>query len=90
MGTRTLETTVTQKGQVTIPLQVREALGIKARDKVRFELEGDTVRLRRAPSRILAGYGSVIPRHRPEDFRAVRAEVEHTIAADVARDGGEA
>jgi AbrB family looped-hinge helix DNA binding protein len=76
-----VETTVTQKGQVTIPLAVRKQLGIKPRDKVRFEVEGDIVRLRRATSPILAGYGSVKPRRRPEDFRAVREEVEQAIAA---------
>lgn len=30
---------VTQKGQVTIPLEVRRALGIVAGSEVRFELE---------------------------------------------------
>lgn len=36
---------VTQKGQVTIPLEVRKALGIQAGSDVRFELDDDGARL---------------------------------------------
>ena len=36
---------VTQKGQVTIPLEVRQALGIRPGSDVRFELDGDGARL---------------------------------------------
>lgn len=36
---------VTQKGQVTIPIAVREALGIHTGSDVEFELDGDGARL---------------------------------------------
>ena len=36
---------VTQKGQVTIPQHVREALGIRPGSQVGFELDGDGARL---------------------------------------------
>ncbi len=36
---------VTQKGQVTIPLAVRRALGIQAGSDVEFRLESDGARL---------------------------------------------
>jgi len=36
---------VTQKGQVTIPLPVREALGIRPGSEVRFELDREGARL---------------------------------------------
>jgi AbrB family looped-hinge helix DNA binding protein len=36
---------VTQKGQVTIPLEVRRALGISPGTEVRFELGDGTARL---------------------------------------------
>ena len=36
---------VTQKGQVTIPQDVREALGIRPGSEVAFELEGEGARL---------------------------------------------
>jgi antitoxin PrlF len=36
---------VTQKGQVTIPLEVRRALGIRPGSSVRFQLDGEGARL---------------------------------------------
>jgi AbrB family looped-hinge helix DNA binding protein len=36
---------VTQKGQVTIPLNVRQALGIHPGTEVRFQLDGNGARL---------------------------------------------
>ena len=36
---------VTSKGQVTIPQHIREQLGIQPGSEVRFELDGDAVRL---------------------------------------------
>lgn len=63
-----LESTVTQKGQVTIPAAIR--------DRVRFEVEDGMVRLRRVTSKILAGYGSVTPNQQPEDFQSLRDEFE--------------
>ena len=36
---------VTQKGQVTIPLEVRKALGIQAGSDVRFQLDDTGARL---------------------------------------------
>jgi AbrB family looped-hinge helix DNA binding protein len=36
---------VTQKGQVTIPLSVREALGIRPGSEIRFELDRKGARL---------------------------------------------
>ncbi|MBI4322083.1 MAG: AbrB/MazE/SpoVT family DNA-binding domain-containing protein [Chloroflexi bacterium] len=80
---RQLETTLTRKGQVTIPLEIRSRLGLKPRDKIRFEMEGDAVRLRAAPSKVLEGYGAVKPRKRPENWKQVREEIEQAIAEEV-------
>ena len=38
---------VTSKGQVTIPLSIREQLGIQPGSEVEFELDGETARLRK-------------------------------------------
>ena len=35
-----ISTTVTKKGQVTIPKEIREALGVKEQDKMVFFLKG--------------------------------------------------
>jgi AbrB family looped-hinge helix DNA binding protein len=86
---RTPKTTValSQKGQVTIPKQVRDALGLKPADRVTFELRDDVAVLRPAGRSIFEYYGSVKPRRRPERFEKVREEVSRAISEDVAREG---
>lgn len=41
---------VTSKGQVTVPVAVRRALGIEEGDTVIFRVDGDGARMQRAPS----------------------------------------
>lgn len=79
-----LETKLTQKGQVTIPAAIRARLGLKPKDVVRFEIEGNEVKLKPATSRLLPGFGAVTPKEKPENWRKVRAEVEEAIADEVA------
>ena len=40
-----VESGVTSKGQTTLPKAVREALGVQPGDRVRYIIEGDTVRI---------------------------------------------
>ena len=47
-----LESTLTSKGQTTLPKAVREALGLKSGDRLRYFISGDTVRLVRPKSLI--------------------------------------
>ncbi len=42
---------ITSKGQVTIPLRVREALGLMPDTEVEFEVVDGAVRMTKAPSR---------------------------------------
>ena len=55
------DVSVTQKGQVTIPISVRRALGIVTGRKIRFSAEGHCARLElvktKAPSRVEDGAG---------------------------------
>jgi AbrB family looped-hinge helix DNA binding protein len=77
---------MTQKGQVTIPVEVRRRLGLKPRDRVRFEIDGDEVKITASRSQLLAGYGAVRPRSRPEKWKQVQAKVEEALAREVARE----
>jgi AbrB family looped-hinge helix DNA binding protein len=79
-----METTLTRKGQVTIPAAIRARLGLKPRDKVRFEVEGDRVTIRPAPSRIARHFGVVAPPGSPLDWRAEREAFEQGVADDAA------
>lgn len=75
---------MTQKGQVTIPAAIRTRLGLRPKDRVRFEVKGDEVKLRLASSKLLAGFGAVAPRQRPEDWHEVESAVQQLIGIDAA------
>ena len=67
------ESTVTSKGQVTIPKQVRRELGIRQGSRVVFAVRNGKAELRvmhRAPARIDSGYGMLRSRgrHLPAGF----------------------
>ncbi len=67
------ESTVTSKGQVTIPKRVRRELGIRQGSRVAFALKRGKAELQvvhRAPARIESGYGMLSSRgrHLPADF----------------------
>ena len=78
------ETSVTEKGQVTIPQEVRRILGLHPKDKIRFEVEGETVKIKQASSKIMQWYGAVTPKNRPEDFQELRKGFEEGVAKEVA------
>jgi len=72
---------------VTIPAAIRARLGLKPKDMVRFEMQGDVAVLKPAKSKVLETYGAVTPRQHPEDWRGVRVKIEEAIAEDVASEG---
>lgn len=56
-------TTVTQKGQVTIPAPIRKALGLKRGDQVQFTFKKKVAQIKPAKRfSILSLYGSLKPR----------------------------
>lgn len=67
---------VTSRGQVTIPSELRRAMGIKPRDSVAIEPVDGGIKITPSGSGIASGFGAVTPRARPEDFGAIRPEVE--------------
>ncbi len=80
-------TTLTQKGQVTIPGELRRALDLKPKDKVAFKMVDGEIRLRPAKSVVEATYGAVTPTSRPEDFRKLRRDFEEGMAEEARREG---
>lgn len=54
---------ITSKGQVTIPVEIRERLGLLPNSEVEFEVEGATVRIRKARGRKPRGRGRSIVQH---------------------------
>lgn len=62
-------TTVTQKGQVTIPVEIRKYLGVKPREKVVFSYSNEQVVLSSAND-FMSLKGSVKPKKKYTDDKA--------------------
>jgi AbrB family looped-hinge helix DNA binding protein len=57
--------TLTSKGQVTIPKEVREALGLEPGDRLCFEVRGDgIVEVRAETVDLMSLFGAIKPRKR--------------------------
>ena len=82
-----LESTMTRKGQVTIPKAIRDRLGVKEGEKVLFVMRGEEVVLKVIKGTILDLRGSVQPSAHPEDFEKIRRSVKQTVAKKVAEHG---
>ena len=75
-------TIVTRKGQVTIPADIRRALGIKEGDKVAFVLEGDQVKLTRKGSVVEQTAGALKSDIPALSLREEREAAEQAIAEE--------
>ena len=78
-----LESTITRKGQVTIPKAIRDRLGVKEGEKVLFVMRGEEVVLKVVKGTILDLRGSVQPSAQPEDFEKIRQSVKQAIGKKV-------
>lgn len=76
---------MTSKGQVTIPRSIRQKLKLKRGSLLTFVLKEDRAELALVEDDVLALKGSVRVKG-PQDFKAVRTEVERRIAQDVRRE----
>lgn len=56
---------VSPKGQVTIPAEIRKLLGLKPKDRVEFEVEDGVIKVRRAESRLKRWRGAAGKLTRP-------------------------
>lgn len=79
------KTSITKKGQVTIPKNIREFLGVKAKSQVEFKIEKGKVTIQPATS-LEANFGKVRPQKKPEDFSKIRKSFEKTVAEEAARE----
>ena len=80
---RELLTVVTRKGQITVPAEIRRALGLHVGDKVAVVLENDQVRLRRAGSVVARTAGIFRSHEAPLTAEELREIAEEAIAEDV-------
>ena len=84
-------TTVTRKGQITVPVEIRKALGIEIGDKVAVSLdeEDGAVHANLRPVRSVTDmtFGIITPRTRPEDMGELRALAVEEMAENAASEG---
>lgn len=60
MQTEEAHSILTSKGQTTVPSRIREALQLKAGDRILYEIKGDSVVIRPHPG-AMAVFGSLKP-----------------------------
>ena len=76
-----MNTTVSSKGQITLPKFVREALGLKACSTVSLKLEEGEVRVRPAPAGTARRLAGSLRRYaKPGTSESIRAHVKREIA----------
>lgn len=78
-----ISATITSKGQITIPLEIRQRLRLHQGDKVTFALEGDHAILKPATSIVAATAGILKGSEPALDIAELREAGEQAIADDV-------
>ncbi|MEA2511623.1 MAG: prlF antitoxin for toxin YhaV toxin [Thermomicrobiales bacterium] len=79
---RRFTSSVSPKGQVTIPAEVRKRLRIGPRDRVTFEVEGDDVRLVPGAFTLETAHASVPPLRRPMDDEELERRLKEERVAE--------
>lgn len=75
---------ITQRGQVTLPAEVRHRFGLNPRDQVIFEIDNDEVRVKRPSMTLEESFGSLKPRKRIADLEAaIREAKEDKVERDM-------
>jgi AbrB family looped-hinge helix DNA binding protein len=78
---RIFHSSVSPKGQITLPVEIRRQLGIFPKDTVEIEMtDGRVVQLRAAKSRIARHYGVAKPLRPPREWKEVEAIAREEMA----------
>lgn len=80
---------VSPKGQVTLPLEIRRLLGIQPKDKVAFRIQDGEVRVRPARSSLEAVYRSVPALKQPLSDKEMTEIAHEEHARQVVEEGNE-
>jgi AbrB family looped-hinge helix DNA binding protein len=78
--------TITSKGQITIPKEVRQALQVKENDQLLFVVEGDQAVITPLRRRPLVSFRGALPATRPyPGMEAIREELHRELGERIAR-----
>ncbi|WP_454061218.1 AbrB/MazE/SpoVT family DNA-binding domain-containing protein [Candidatus Nitrospira salsa] len=75
--------TMTRKGRVTIPKEIRDRLEVKEGDQVFFVVKGEEIILKVIRGTILDLKGSIKATRHPEDFEKIRQSVKQVRSTKV-------
>ncbi len=78
---------VSPKGQITLPAKIRKELGIKPKNQVAIYINTGEVRVRPIRSKLLAHYGKAGSLRRPLDWDSVTRIAADEHAEHAAREG---
>lgn len=78
-----MQTTITSKGQVTVPANIREQLNLRAGDRLDFEIENGTIRVVPIGKGTLKEFMGILPKA----TRIVSVEEMNEAVAEGASDG---
>ncbi len=87
MSERRYYSSVSPKGQITLPAEVRRLLGIKPRDQVSISLEGGAVKVSPVRSRLLEHFQRAGALAHPLEWRQVVETAAEDHAEEVAKEG---
>lgn len=79
-----MQTTITSKGQVTVPADIREKLNLQAGDRLDFEIENGAIRVVPVGKGTLEEFMGILPQAK----RTVSVEEMNEAIAGGACDGG--
>ena len=82
-----ITTTITQKGQVTIPVIIRRLLQLRPFDKLVFSIEEEKIVATPVKGDILELYGSVKKRERVVNLKQLRKKTIKGMATEIAAEG---
>ena len=77
--------TITPKGQVTIPVEIREKLNLYPGDKIAYEDTAAGILIRPAKKDMIDDFGFLKGRKQSEDLDAIRDSVRKKIAEKIRR-----
>jgi AbrB family looped-hinge helix DNA binding protein len=72
--------TITPKGQVTIPAEIRDKMKLKPGDKITYEDTAAGILLRPSKTDMMDDFGFLKERKKPADLETIRKSVRKEIA----------
>lgn len=81
------QSTITDKGQTTVPIEIRDALRIPAGSRIEWSIQGDGSAIVRPQPNALDLFGSLKPTKAVPGWEEEKAAVKKMIAEQAAKEG---